>query len=148
MIIPRNIAPSLVARFLLPILLSVIGCANRHETPPPASSPPPAPVPRTEGSVVRSEAQDLQRLANRVQTAPDGIAEAEALRQLRQYLVDHRLLYRTGTARASDGRAINNAAVRGEPLRATVEVLRGEQPVYTFAFVPKDNRNLTLIGAE
>jgi hypothetical protein len=111
------------------------------------SSPPP-PAPRTEASVVRNESEDLRRLANRVQTASDGIAEAEALRQLRQYLVDHRLLYRTGTARASDGRAINNAATRGEPLRATVEVLRGELPVYTFAFVPKDNRNLTVIGAE
>src|SRR5690348_4713288 len=74
--------PRYVTAVTLVLITALVGCKQHNDT---ASSPPPPPPAHVEPSIVRDEAGDLQRLAQRVVAAPDSIAEADALRRLRQY---------------------------------------------------------------
>jgi hypothetical protein len=125
------------------------GCAHRNETSTTTvETIHRAPARTSEDAVVRNENNQLQLLGERIAGAPDAIAEAEAIRQLREYLVSHRLLYRTNTVRYADGTPVTGAPARNEQVRADVQILRGEQTISNFSFIPKDNHNLALLGTD
>ena len=96
---------------------------------------------------MRSEAETLADLAREIQTVPDGIAEAAAIERLRKFQRDNGLTYQLTTMRTDTGTAVEGAsALRAVPLQTTISIYRGRQPVYSLSFVPKDNRNLALLG--
>jgi hypothetical protein len=95
-----------------------------------------------------SSRPDLDQLVTNVQSAPDGPSEAAALKRLHDWLADHHLTYwrfakvqRTGDPDASPSQST-------QPLIVTVSIYQGELPVRDFSFVPRDNRNLTMLGFE
>ena len=91
--------------------------------------------------------RDLNRLVDDVTTAETPAEESQALTRLRDYLVDKRLTYRTHITRTTDTRPIDRGAstVTG-PLRVEVEISQGTQVLRTFSFIPRDNRNLVMLG--
>lgn len=97
-------------------------------------------------SSVRSEAADADALILAVQSARTPQAEADALRRLREHMTDNGLTYDARTFRQLDNTPVEVASVQGQQVRAQVTLYRGRDVVRTFVFVPKDNRNLTLLG--
>ena len=119
----------------------MFGCQprERRETTvvlPPDPVPPSAP----------REASRLRDLAMDVQTPRDPYEEAEAIKRLRAYLAQNNLTYTARAVRADSDAVVESPATSTAPVRITVEVFRGREPLYTFTFVPRDNRNLTLLG--
>jgi hypothetical protein len=108
------------------------------------ATPPPPPAANVEP--VRSEAQTLAQLALGIQDAPDGIAEGAAVERMRKWMSDHGLTYQIATFRTDTNMQVDSPSALAHPVRTNVSVYRGRQPVYSFAFVPKDNRNLALLG--
>jgi hypothetical protein len=92
------------------------------------------------------EAERLRDLAIDVQTPRDRYQEAEAIKRLRAYLSQNNLTYTTRAVRADSDAAVGSPATSAAAVRVTMEVFRGREPLYTFAFVPRDNRNLALLG--
>jgi len=91
--------------------------------------------------------RDLNRLIDDVTTAQTPPEESDALKRLRDYLVDEKLTYRTHITRTTDSRAIDRgASTLTGPLRVDVELSQGKQVLRTFSFIPRDNRNLVLLG--
>ena len=95
---------------------------------------------------VETQADRLAGLVAEVQTAPTPQAEADALRRLRKYESDNGLTYTIRTFRTDNNAAVDDPSVRPDPVRAEVTIFRGREPVRSFSFVPKDNRNLALMG--
>jgi hypothetical protein len=81
-----------------------------------------------------------------VQTATTPAAEADAIRALRQWEVKNNFTYTIHAVRVADNAAVNEPSASGQPVSVTVTIFRGRDVVRTFSFVPKDNRNLTLLG--
>ena len=102
------------------------------------SSTPPTPS----ATVSRSNERTIENYADDIRTAPDGLAEANALKAFRQYCIDHGYTYRVLPA----DRSVAAASVRDRPIATTVAVYRAEEHIYTFSFIPRDNRNLALIA--
>lgn len=100
----------------------------------------------SQGSSVRAEADALQTRIAEVQGAQSGAAEADALRRLRAYWVENGLTYRIVGIRTDDNVAVAAPSMVGDPVRAEVTVFRGRDILRTFQFVPRDNRNLALLG--
>ena len=92
------------------------------------------------------EAERLHDLALAVQTPRDRYEEAEAIKRLRAYLSQNNLTYTTRAVRADGGAVVESPATSAARVRVTMEVFRGREPLYTFTFVPRDNRNLALLG--
>ncbi len=128
--------------FLLTTVLCVCAAACREDRPR-AGGPPLAPgVPRG----APREAERLRSLALDVQTPPDAYAEAEAIRRLRRYMTAQDLTYTIRATRPDSETVVESPSVATGPVRVTMEVFRGREPMYTFAFTPRDNRNLALLG--
>ena len=92
------------------------------------------------------EADRLRDLAVAVQTPRDAYAEADAIKRLRAYLSQNNLTYTTRAVRADANTVVESPATSAAPVRVTMEVFRGREALYTFTFVPRDNRNLALLG--
>ena len=119
---------------LLPLLATILlGCSHEHGMNRPSGS----------ASHERDELGDKIRA---VQQARDAAAEADAIHNLHQYESSHGLTYTVQTTRLADNVPIASASVGMTSVNATVTVYHGQQVVRTFSFVPKDNRNLALLG--
>jgi hypothetical protein len=92
------------------------------------------------------DADRLRTLALAVQTPRDTYAEADAIKRLRAYLSQNNLTYTTRAVRTDSETVVESPATAAAPVRVTMEVFRGREPLYTFTFVPRDNRNLALLG--
>jgi hypothetical protein len=127
------------------VIVIAAGCQPRDEGPRGA----PQTMDRPSQTTVIVEGQpgeSLDRLISDVQTAPTAREEAEALRRLRKYESDHGLTYATRSFRTYDNAAVADPSVSRDPVRTEVTIFRGRDTLKTFQFVPKDNRNLTVMG--
>lgn len=115
-----------------------IGCRNDPEP-----NPPPQNVSLREA---RAERRDARSLALDVQSAADAPTEADALRRLRQEMLREGYTYEIRTYGLESGRLLEAGSVTDAPVRTEVQIFRGREPVHSFAFIPKDNRNLALLG--
>jgi hypothetical protein len=106
---------------------------SAHVTPP----PPPAPAVPT-----------LDQMILNVQNAPDGQAEAAALRQLHGWLAGEQMTFQVATVRPDTGEAVAQPTLATIPLRASVSIFNKMQPYRDFGFQVKDNRNLTILGLQ
>ena len=101
---------------------------------------------RPTGGSAQHVAATLDDYVDAVQRAKTPAEEADALQGLHQYESDHGLTYVVHTVRSYDNAPIASASVGNQPVRADVTIQRGRQVVKTFSFVPRDNRNLALLG--
>ncbi len=124
-------------------VLAALGCQEKHQGPRGAPQTMDRP---SQTIVVESETDALGRLVSDVQTAQTPQQEAEALRRLRKYESDHGLTYATRSFRTYDNAVVNDPSVSRDPVRTEVTIFRGRDTLRTFQFVPKDNRNLALMG--
>jgi len=106
------------------------------------NSPAPPPVTR-----VPSDVERIYELANNVQSAPNALAEADAIRRLRTWMSAHDMTYTLRAYRSSNGQFIDSPSVLREPVRADMEIYRGRERLHQFGFVPRDNQNLALLGS-
>ena len=123
------------------ICFSMIGChgsATTHTPPPPEQDVRVAPI--------RTESDDLQELANQVQYATDRVEEGAALKRLQRWQIDHGTTFKLETVNAQTKANVPSPSTYSQPLMANVTVFRGQQPLYRFNFIPKDNANLALLG--
>ena len=83
-----------------------------------------------------------------IQSARTPAAEADAIRNLRQWEIDNRLTYRIRTVRTDTNAAVPDPSTLGPgvPVRTEVTLFRGRDAVRTFQFTPKDKANLALFG--
>ena len=103
---------------------------------------PPEPVPpHAPGEVDR-----LRTLALRVQTPRDRFDEADAVKDLRAFLSRNEMTYTVRATRTDADAPVEAPAMSATPVRVVMEIFRGRESLYTFAFVPLDNRNLALLG--
>ena len=103
---------------------------------PPEPLPPSAP----------READRVRELALRVQTPRDKFEEAEAIKELRAYLARNSMTYTVRAFRPDSDEPVQSPSTATTPVRVVMEIFRGRESLYTFAFVPRDNRNLALLG--
>ena len=128
---------------LVGVCLLAVGCQEKYQGPRGAPRTMDRP---SQTIVVESESDALGRLVSDVQTAQTAQEEGEALRRLRKYETDHGLTYATRSFRTYDNAVVEDPSVSREPVRTEVTIFRGRDTVRTFQFVPKDNRNLALMG--
>ena len=125
-------------------IVTAVGCQPNDEGP--RGAPRTMDTPSQTTVVVESETDALGRLISDVQTAQTAQAEADALRRLRKYESDHGLTYATRSFRTYDNAVIGDPSVSRDPIRTEVTIFRGRDTLRTFQFVPKDNRNLAVMG--
>lgn len=101
---------------------------------------------RPQRTSVQREAVTADDYVMNVITAPSPAAEADALRKLRQWEIDNGMTYRLKVYRSSDYAEVKDASTLREPVRAEVTIYRGRDPVRSFVFQPKDNKNLAVLG--
>jgi uncharacterized protein YcfL len=123
--------------------LAVVGCQSKYEGPRGAPRTMDRP---SQTIVVETETDALGRLISDVQTAQTAQEEAEALRRLRKYETDHGLTYATRSFRTYDNVVVDDPSVSRDPIRTEVTIFRGRDTLRTFQFVPKNNRNLAVMG--
>jgi hypothetical protein len=95
---------------------------------------------------LHAQSERIEDYASDIQNARDSISEAAAIERLRRFERDHNLTYTVNTVRLDTGVSTPAASAQGIPIRADVSVYRGQIPIYNFSFIPKDNRNLALLG--
>jgi hypothetical protein len=124
------------------ITIVLSACQSREQTT----------ITTTSTETQRPAVQDAQVVAirdfaDRLQTSQNRFDEADTLKRLHRYLADHDLTFTTQGSRADDNTTITgNLSGSNIPLRVRVDVFRGQQPLNSFTFVPRDNRNLALLG--
>ena len=123
---------------MLLMLSTLAGCKSPADRGPVES--------RSERVPVQREAVTADDYVMNVVTAPTPAAEADALRKLRQWEIDNGMTYRLKVYRSSDYAELQDASTIREPVRAEVTIYRGRDPVRSFVFQPKDNRNLAVLG--
>src|SRR5687768_6673495 len=129
-------------------LIGLIGCRASVETSP----PPDTTIVETETVVrgapsrTRSEAEHIRDYALAIQNSRDRIEEAANIRRLADYLADRDLLFTVTGERAIDYSRVEGLSTSPDRLRVRVDVFRGQQPIQSFTFIPRDNRNLSLLG--
>ena len=97
-------------------------------------------------SVAKSDEEALAILVNDIQYASGGAAEGDAIQRLHQYETEHNLTYKVQATRIDTDTPVASPSTYPYPVRIDVSVFRQERPVYNFSFVPRDNRNLALLG--
>lgn len=94
----------------------------------------------------RDDNEALQRFAMQLHMAPDARTEAEVLQNLRQYEADHNLTYKMQAVRLDTNTAVASPAMNPYPIRVDLQIFKGEIPLYTISFIPRDNQNVALLG--
>jgi len=126
-------------------VIIVAGCQEKHNEPRGAPQTMDRPLQTT--VIVEGQAADsLDRLISDVQTAKTPQAEAEALRRLRKSETTNGYTYATRSFRTFDNAVVADPSVSRDPVRTEVTIFRGRDTLRTFQFVPKDNRNLAVMG--
>jgi len=123
------------------LTLFLIGCTHRRietetvttvrETP--VAQQPPLP--------------QIDQIIFDVQNAPAGESQADALRRMHKWMADHRMTFHV-TVQNMEGQAVSSPSTAWFPVRATVSIIDRDQPYRDFVFVPRDNRNLTILGLD
>lgn len=135
-----------------PLLTSLLGCAllaGCYHGPRDEESTTTVVVHRPPSVYVappRDDAEAIQRLATEIQVARDAGVEADALQRLHKYETDHNLTYQVQTTRIDTNTIVRSGSVQPYPIRVDVTVFKAQLPLYTFSFVPRDNRNLAILG--
>ena len=96
----------------------------------------------------RSDRDTIHTMTERVKRAPDGPTEAEALRRLHDWVADEHVTYDVKAYPLGSRVPVRSASTIREPVRVEVTFYRAAQPFHTFAWIPKDNRNLNLLAAD
>src|SRR3954468_3633536 len=125
------------------ILFTGIGCGPHHRTTTTTTET------RTDGygeSARPLASPTLDSLIQNVQSAKSPQAEADALRALRKYETEQGMTYTVRSVDRDTGRAVAGPTVSSSPMRTEVSLFRGRDLVRTFSFLPKDPRNLALLG--
>jgi len=134
-------------KWLIPGVISVAAMAGcQDETKPQQPAAIPAAYWRTGPEAAKSDQEALGMLATDVQVARDGLSESEALQRLNKWEAEHNMIYQIKAVRLDTGMAVATPSVHPYPIRVDVSVFRGAQPIYNFSFVPRDNRNVVLLG--
>jgi hypothetical protein len=130
----------MILRILIGLILTTafVGCSSPSH--PTSSTPRP-------GSPSDSDEAQAQRLAQEIQRAPTARDEADALKHLQRWAADHKMTYETRSVRAGGVEVIEHPTAAPFPVNTRVTIFKGQEPVYTFTFTPRDNANLVLIGA-
>ena len=132
--------------FVLAIGL-LIGCQASVETPPPPrDSYSEETTTYARPSRARTEAEHIRDYALAIQNSRDRIEEASNLQRLNDYLAQRDLTFNVTGERAVDYTRVQNLSSSPDRLRVRIDVYRGQQPIQSFTFLPRDNRNLALIG--
>ena len=129
---------------LLLLLIVLVGCASTQRTSTVTTT-----TSETQAPIVSDDPQirTIHDYAEHLQTARDRFEEADVLRNLQRYLADHDLTFKVYGWRADNDQPVESGlSASTVPLRVRVDVFRGQQPLNNFTFVPRDNRNLTLLG--
>jgi hypothetical protein len=130
----------MILRLLIGLILSTafVGCASPSH--PSSSTPRP-------GSPSDSDEAQAQRLAQAIERAPTARDEADALKRFQRWAAGHKMTYETRSVRAGGVEVIDHPTAAPFPVNTRVTVYKGQEPVYTFTFTPRDNANLVLIGS-
>jgi len=127
------------------MVIVIAGCQEKPNEP--RGAPQTMDRPSQTTVVVEGQATDsLDRLISDVQTAKTPEAEAEALRRLRKSETTNGYTYATRSFRTYDNAVVADPSVSRDPVRTEVTIFRGRDTLRTFQFVPKDNRNLAVMG--
>jgi hypothetical protein len=133
--------------------LVVGGCASRRAAAPQTMSqtvtvrrtevviPPPA-----VSAEQPQQPQTLATLAHDVTAAPDRLAEAGALRRLAEYMNQNHYTYELEAWRLDSGQLVQSPSQATFPLRVNVTIFWGQQQIYSFNFLPKDNQDIALLA--
>ncbi|CAN5653114.1 hypothetical protein BH09PLA1_BH09PLA1_37110 [soil metagenome] len=132
------------ARLTLLALMTctLVGCRASSDAQPATRAPDAMPRERR----TRSEADTIRDFAQQIHNSRDRIEEAAALRRLQEYLSDRSLTFNVFGQRAADDAVVRSLSTQSGTLRVRLDVYRGQEPIQSFTFIPRDNRNLTLLG--
>ena len=130
----------MMLRLFIGLILATafVGCASPSH--PSSSTPRP-------GNPSDSDEAQAQRLAEDIQRAPTARDEADALKRLQRWAADHMMTYETRSVRAGGVEVIDHPTAAPFPVNTRVTLFKGQEPVYTFTFTPRDNANLVLIDS-
>ena len=130
----------MILRFLIGLIVStaLVGCSSANH--PSASTPRP-------GSPSDSEVSQAMRLADNIERAPTARDEADALKRLQRWAAEHKMIYQTRSVRANGVDVIEHPTAAPFPVNTRVTIFRGQEPLYTFTFTPRDNANLVLLDS-
>jgi hypothetical protein len=145
MIYPANMNTTFTRMRIIGVLLTLAGAASISGCRASASIEPPPPS-VTETRITTQDGNDLQRLARRIITAQTSTDEANALQALSDYEKANNLTYQTQVVRLDTNTIVSSGSVQPYPLRVDVYIFKGQVGTYSFSFVPRDNRNLALLG--
>jgi len=112
----------------------------------PTTPTPPSPDHDTRAAPIRSDAQTLATITSDIQSAPDAIAEGAAIKRLQAWQAAHGTTFQMAATGVVSGVVVRDPSTRSEALREHITIFRGQQPIHEFTFVPRDNRNLALMG--
>lgn len=87
------------------------------------------------------------RLADNIERAPTARDEADALKRLQRWAAEHKMTYQTRSVRANGVDVIEHPTAAPFPVNTRVTIFRGQEPLYTFTFTPRDNANLVLLDS-
>lgn len=121
-------------------ILAGIGCQS---TPPQQTVVVP---PTYYQAPPKDDAEAIKRLATEIQLSRTSTAEADALQRLHKYETDHNLTYTVQNIRIDTNMPVKAGSVQPFPIRCDVTVFKAQLPLYTFSFIPNDNRNLAILG--
>jgi hypothetical protein len=88
----------------------------------------------------------LNLMSGDILLATNANDEAAAIRRLLQYMTDHQLSYKMTAVRIDLNRPVQTMSTQPYPIRVDCSIFQGQEPVYNFSFVPRDNRNMALFG--
>jgi hypothetical protein len=129
------------------IVGTMMGCHASIETPPPPTGTESETTTYRAPSRARTEAEHVRDRALAIQRANDRIEEAAAIQRLVDYFADRKLIFNVTAQRAIDYSPLASPlSASPDRMRVRVDVYRGQQPIQSFTFIPRDNRNLALLG--
>jgi len=125
--------------------LTLVGCTRyREETTTVTVREPvaPAPAPVARGPITVDE------LILAVQQAGDPRSEADALNQLHNWMSNHLMTYDVRVTDLRTGAVVRGPSAVTERVQTTVTIMDRTKPYRDFVFIPRDNRNLEILGVQ
>ena len=125
------------------IALGLSGCKQPAEEPPTAVD---SAYWRVNPNPNLTTSDTLSLLVREIQGAPDVAAEASAIQRLHDWEAEKGLTYQVSGVRVDTNRPVESISAQPYLVRVDVSIFRGQAPIYNFSFVPRDNRNVALLG--
>jgi hypothetical protein len=126
--------------FVFALAAALFGCADR----PTVRETEVVTVRREQ--VVRGTARPIERISERVVNARDALDEAQAIRDLQQYMKNHKYTYTFDAFQLGTNRRLEAPSTAAAPVRAQIKIYNGQQKLYEFSYIPKENENIPLIA--